>query len=116
MCEGEGAGGAQRVTGRVAHLGVRGGVSAGECFIYNPEGYAGARQRELVLNGCTVSVECSWGGLPAPEPVGCLEGRRRREGCLPPVYAARRPWKGLGKGKVTGGLRVGKLQEFLHRI
>lgn len=63
--------------------------------------------------GVRVSVE--WEGLSAPEPVGCLEGRRP-ERFLLPVCAARRPWKGQGKGKEMGGLRVGKSQEFLHRI
>lgn len=63
-----------------------------------------------VLNECKCALfararVCAWGGVSAPEPVGCA-GWKRPQRCRLPVCAARRPWK--GQRKVTGGQSVGK--------
>lgn len=54
MCEGEGAGGAQRMTGSVTHLRVRGEVSLGVSALYIIQrGTLVAWRGVCVLNGCT---------------------------------------------------------------
>lgn len=115
--------------GRVTHSRVRGGVCFGASALYitgvGTPAPAGLRElvtwlRVCVLYGCTCALcvcarVCAWGGVSAPEPVGCAGGGGGgQRGAARPFCAARRPWK--GQGKVTGGQRVGKSQEFLHTI
>lgn len=54
------------------------------------------------------------GQAEMPEDMSGWGSGRRPERCRPSVCAAGRPLKGWGK--VTGGPRVGKLQEFLQGI
>lgn len=123
---GQGAGGAQGVPGTVTPLRVCEEVYLGASVLYITQRgtLAGAGLRESVTwrgvhvpNGCTCARVCARGGVSAPEPVGCAGvwgSGRRPERCRPSVCAAGRPLKGWGK--VTGGRRVGKLQEFLQGI
>lgn len=74
--------------GRVTHSRVRGGVYFGASALYitrvGTPALPGLRElvtwlRVCVLYGCTCALcvcarVCAWGGVSAPEPVGCAGG------------------------------------------